>query len=91
MKIQKRLGVGAVCSVQGKFLHPGKLISDKYPNRPANHELKGLIVVEEGTKMIRKKDTDVILMRHEDFENQFIYCIKKIAKNRKRRCAKYAF
>ena len=27
--------------------------------------------------MIRKKDTDVILMRHEDFENQFIYCIKK--------------
>ena len=74
---KKRLGVGAVCSVQSKFLHPGKLISDKYPNRPANHELKGLIVVEEGTKMIRKKDTDVILMRHEDFENQFIYCIKK--------------
>ena len=74
---KKCLGVGAICSVKSRFLHPGKLIGDKYKNMASNHELNGLIVVEEGRRMIRRKETDVIVMRHDDFENDFIYCIKK--------------
>ena len=36
-------GVDAVVSVMSKFVHPSKPIFDKYPNRPNNHKLQGVV------------------------------------------------
>ena len=48
-----RYGVGAVASVMSKFVHPSRSICHKYPNRPKNHKLQGVILVEVDAKVVR--------------------------------------
>ena len=45
----KRRGVGAVCSVIKRFLHPRKLVDEKYPNATHNECLDGLIALRRET------------------------------------------
>ena len=49
-----RAGVGAVASVMSKFVHPSRSICHKYPNRPNNHKLEGVILVKVGKKVVRR-------------------------------------
>ena len=43
-----KLGIGAQCSIANKYLHPGKLITDKYPNQTAQSKFGELCLLQEG-------------------------------------------
>ena len=52
-KLQKlRAGVGTVALVMSEFVHPDKPIRDKYPNRPKNHKLWGVVLVDVDMKVV---------------------------------------
>ena len=74
-----RAGVGAVASVMSKFVHPSRSIRHKYPNRPKNHKLEGVILVEVDAKVVRR-GADAILVfvfTHFDFPDKKIYAAKR--------------
>ena len=53
MARKKTLGVGAVCTVLTRYMHPAKTVAEKYPNRVHNDVMEGLLVIwkgEEGGK-----------------------------------------
>lgn len=75
-----RNGVGAVCRVKMKYLHPAKRVDDQYPNREDSGELDGLLVLRKDTKRVKKKDQGVVVMRHEDFPNEELYCVERWCK-----------
>ena len=77
---KKRLGIGAQCSVLSKYMHPAKTISDKYPNRTANHRIENLLCVKEDTKNVKRRQQRVIVFRHDDFEGVEIYCVRRWVK-----------
>ena len=66
MATKKQLGVGAKCSALLKYMHPAKLIDEKYPNRTAQTRLENLLTIKEGTRLVNKKQQRVIVFRHDD-------------------------
>ena len=68
-------GVGAVMSVMSKFVHPGKPICDKHPNRPKNHKLQGVVLVEVDAKVVRQGANEILVFvfTHFDFTDQQFY------------------
>ena len=56
-----RAGVGAFASVMSNFVHPSRSIRHKYPNRPKNHKLEGVILVEVDAKVVWR-GADAILV-----------------------------
>ena len=66
------VGVGAVASVMLKFVHPSKRIRDKHPNRLKNHKLKGVVLVEEDVKVVRRgaDAIPVFVFTHANSPNQ---------------------
>ena len=77
MKKKLQVGVGAECSVLIKYLHPRKVIQEKYVNTTSASRLEGLVAISTTTRMINKKPRTVIIFRHDDIPNKEIYCAKK--------------
>ena len=72
-------GVGAVASVMSKFVQPSRSIRHKYPNRPKNHKLEGVILVEVDAKVVRR-GADAILVfvfTHFGFTDKNLYAAKR--------------
>ena len=67
-----RAGVGSVASVMSKFVHPRKSIRDKYPNRPKNHNLQGVVLVEVDAKVVWRGANAIMffVFTHFDFPNK---------------------
>ena len=74
-----RAGVGAVASVMSKFVHPSKSIHNKYPNRPKNHKLQGVVLVEVDAKVVRRGTNEILVFvfTHFDFTDQKLYAAKQ--------------
>ena len=72
-----RLGVGAKCTVLLKYLHPGKLIDTKYPNRTAQSTLDNLLAIRQEVKKVNKKEQHCILFRHGKFEGLELHCVNR--------------
>ena len=47
-------GVSGVVSCMSRFIHPSKLIREKYPNLPKAHKLEDLILIAESEISIRR-------------------------------------
>ena len=80
MAKKKQIGSGAICTVLLKYLHPGKTISDKFPNRTAQQRLEGLIAQRQEMRKVKKSEQLVVVFRHAQFENVEIYCVKRWCK-----------
>ena len=77
---KKQHGVGAICSVLKRFLHPSNLIREKYVNHAKDERLEGLFTIREEVRSVNRKDVLCLVFRHDDFENQLLYWIKKYAR-----------
>ena len=75
-----RLGVGAKCCTMLKYLHPAKLIDEKYPNRTAKSKLDDLLVIRQEIKKVNKKEQRCIVFRHGLFDGVELYCVQRWAK-----------
>ena len=71
--------VGAVASVMSKFFHPSKSIRDKHPNRPKNHKLQGVVLVEVDAKVVRQGANEILVFvfTYFDFTDQKFYAAKR--------------
>ena len=54
MPKQIRLGIGAQCTVNVKYLHLAKLISETYPNKTAHMIVENLLVIKQDTRVLNK-------------------------------------
>ena len=70
-------GVGAICHVALKRLHPKAIIAQVMPNAESNTILSELIAIKQDVMEVSKKEQVVIHFRHEKFENIDIYCSKR--------------
>ena len=75
-KILKQ-GVGAVCSVAIKFLHPQRRIKEVFPNTTLLQRLEHAIVLRQEKKNVNRKDIVCIVLRHELFEGNEIYALQR--------------
>lgn len=73
-------GIGAIATVKKRFLHPSRLIDEKYPNRRPTDELSGLLELRKEEKTVRTKLQMCIVMRHEDFPNAELYAVERWVK-----------
>ena len=71
--------VDAVASVMSEFVHPSRSIRHKYPNRPNNHKLQGVILVEVDTKVVRRGANAIMVFvfTHFDFPDEQFYAAKR--------------
>ena len=71
--------VGAAASVMSKFFHPSQPIFDNYPNHLNNHNLDGVVLVEEDVKFVRQgaDEIRVLVFTHADFQDKQLYAAKK--------------
>ena len=74
---QKRLGVGASCTISVRFLHPKNKVKEVIHNQMASQKLSGLIVQGKEEKTIRKAGKECIVFRHEDFGGQLIWALQR--------------
>ena len=72
-------GVGAVSSVMSKFVHPSRSILRKYPNRPKNHKLQGVLLVEVDAKVVRRGANAILVFVfiHFGFTDKQFYAAKR--------------
>jgi hypothetical protein len=77
---KKNPGVGARCSVLKRFLHPGRLIQQAYPNMTFHERLEDLVAISYDEKVIRNKAVPCVVFRHDDFPNVEVYAHKRYVK-----------
>ena len=54
MSLMFHARVGAIAYVMSNFVHHINPIKDTYHNRPKNHKLQGVVLVEEDLKVVRR-------------------------------------
>ena len=74
---QKRLGVGASCTVSVRFLHCKNKVKEVIHNQTASQKLSGLIVQGKEEKTIRKAGKECVVFHHEDFGGQLIWALQR--------------
>ena len=73
---QKRLGVGASCTVRVRFLLPKNKVKEVIHNQMASQKLSGLIVQGKEEKTIQKAGKKCVVFRHKDFGGQLIWALQ---------------
>eukprot|EP00048_Salpingoeca_helianthica_P008581 m.124226 g.124226 ORF g.124226 m.124226 type:complete len:127 (-) comp14644_c0_seq1:2116-2496(-) len=67
-QINSKLSLGAIVTALAKNLRPIDPIKAKYPNTYKNERVDNLLVRGQGVRTHKNKETQVLLLRHEDFE-----------------------
>ena len=80
MPKQLRLRIGAQCTVNVKYLHPAKLMSETYPNKTAHTIVVNSIVIKQDTRVVNKRQQSVFIFFHDAFITAEVYCVKRWAK-----------
>ena len=62
-----RLGIGAQCTVNVKYLHPANLISEMYPNKTVHKIVENLLVIKQDTRNVNKRHQSAIIFCHDAF------------------------
>ena len=75
MAPQKRLGVGASCTIKLHFLHPKNTVNEVIPNQMASQELSGLIAQKWEFQAIWREQKECVIFHHEDFGGQLLWAL----------------
>ena len=73
-------GAGAIAQVSKRFLHPSKLIDDKYPNTTGDYKVEGLIEVRREVKTVNRREQMCIVFHHKDFQNVELHAVERWVK-----------
>ena len=80
MPRKKSCGVGAVCEVQLKYLHPAKLINKKYPHLAHQQKLEKMLALQQETIVVNRREQVCVVFRSEEFEDKELHCVKRWVK-----------
>ena len=75
-----RRGKHAEVSVLLKYLHPQKLVNDKFPNRTATSKIDKAIVVRCEEKKVTRKQQLCCVLTHESFPDNEVHCVERYAR-----------
>ena len=78
--VKKELGVGAVCRVLVKYLHPSEKMRAKFPNRIDQLRLGELVAIRQELKTVNRSEQMCVVMRHDFWPDEEIYCVKRWVK-----------
>ena len=76
---KKKMGVGAVCQASVKFMHPSKLMRDKFINITAQLKIDGLLALRQELKLVSRKHQMCVVFRHDYWPNKEVHCCKRWA------------
>ena len=71
------LGIGALCTVKLNRLHPRRVVESLYTNAPHGQEVTDLLVIGQDKKVVNGREQVVILLRHESFDPNDVYAVKR--------------
>ena len=74
---KKRRCIGASCSARLSYLHPSKLIYDRYTNKEKLDALGGIIINLRYVIRVTRREQLCIVMKHENFGDHELHCIQK--------------
>ena len=72
-----RIGKEAKVSILINYLHPSRLVRDKYPNPLPGQRLEGCTVVGQGSRRISGGHQEAYVVRHPDFGDNDLYATKR--------------
>ena len=75
MARKKRLGVGAVCTVITRLLHPREVVTEKYPNAGHSSKTEELKVIRKEVKVVNRRDQECVVMHHPDLVDVELYAV----------------
>ena len=73
------MGVGAVCQASVKFMHPSKLMRDKFINITSQLKIDGLLALRQELKLVNRKHQMCVVFRHDYWPNKEVHCCKRWA------------
>ena len=76
-KLKLQNGIGARCSVIARFLHPRRLIKERYPNYTFDKRIGGLLVARREQKQVNHRIQQCLVFQHDDFNDQELYAVEK--------------
>ena len=74
---KKRVGIGAVCCVQQRRLHPKKKVQELFYNSSNLDTLNNLLVTGIKNIKVNSKLQECITFRHDKLEDVELYCVKR--------------
>ena len=77
---KKTMGIGAVVSALIRVLHPFQVVRDKYPNPQHGERLHDLLVIGRELRTVNNRLQMTILMRHDHFDGDVLYCVEKFVR-----------
>ena len=78
--IRRCIGIGVVCSVKLKVLHPKHVVNALHTNPDHDTVIFNLVVVGEKTRAISNRKQVIVLLRHELFAPHGVYAVRKWCK-----------
>jgi hypothetical protein len=79
--INKRLGIGATVSALARYLHPSRIIREKYGENVLDTlRIDGLLVINKEEKRIQNRKVVCVVCRHDDFPMEEINIAETIVK-----------
>ena len=74
---KKRRCIGASCSSHLSYLHPAKLIYNRYTNKDKLDALGGIIINLRYVIRVTRREQLCIVLKHENFGDHELHCIQK--------------
>jgi len=76
-KLKLQNGIGARCSVIARFLHPRRLIKERYPYYTFDKRIGGLLVARREQKQVNHRIQQCLVFQHDDFNDQELYAVER--------------
>ena len=76
----KYAGVGAKCSVLLRFLHPQKMVKDKFPNAKHQDRLEDLVAIEQKDVVVNRKVQVCVVFRSDQFPDKTLHACRRYVK-----------
>ena len=73
-------GIGAVSQVMMRYLHPSKLVREKYTNYSLSATIAGLIELRQETKTVYGRQQECFCFHHHDFPNLELHAVTRWVK-----------
>ena len=86
-----RAGVGAVAETLLKYIHPSKLIRDKYPNPINGQRLENCLLIRRETKEVNRKQQVCVIFRHDEFPDKELHAVERWVKVKKEGAEEHLF
>jgi hypothetical protein len=76
----KRLGIGATCSIGVRYLHPKRLLNERFLSTTPKQCLSGLLSLQKESKKLNGKNQCCVVFRHDDYPNIELFCQERWCK-----------